>query len=159
MYWWKFSRIWYVVYEHGNRCEEAPIMTASDTTYIHTCMIIILLAHDLFSSLAYPMITHKPSVAGNLSIKTLAALRFPQVKYKQGAWWDSRDFSIKFYYIKLHPFSLMFICNWQAGWPTLFQVCWGKHCIYSCWWCTCIYAVITHLHGYTWALDILFMWR
>ena len=37
-------------------------------------LVTVLLVHDPFSSLAYPMITHTPPVAGNLPIKALVAV-------------------------------------------------------------------------------------
>ena len=37
-------------------------------------LVTVLLAHDPLSSLAYPMISHTPLVASNLSIKTLVAM-------------------------------------------------------------------------------------
>ena len=34
-------------------------------------LVLILLAHDLLSLLAYPVITHPPQVADNLTIRTV----------------------------------------------------------------------------------------
>ena len=40
-------------------------------------LTIILLAHDPFSSVHYPTVTHAPPVAGNLPIQTLVARQWP----------------------------------------------------------------------------------
>ena len=52
-----------------------------ECTPIKVLAVTLLLAHDPFSSLAYPMITLRPPVASNMPTKTLVARQRPTIYY------------------------------------------------------------------------------